>query len=300
MSTVLNKPVPVPGAPSTSKAPTLPRRRRREGPPLSVIFSVAWLGILVAAIVLFPLLQLPDPTRSDYGAIAAGPFTEGHILGTDEIGRDILSRLVVGARVSLTAGIGAVLVATLIGSTLGICAGFFGGIANRVISAALDIMLAFPAIVALIGLGVFLGPGLGTIIIGIGIVASPAVARVARSATLLYVNRDFVVAARSMGAGSWRILFREILPNVVVPVIAYSTVLIAVAIVAEASLSFLGLGVPPPASSWGSMMGTGRAELQHHPHIVLVPAATMFLTLLALNFLAEFLSKRFDIKEAAL
>jgi peptide/nickel transport system permease protein len=300
MSTVLNKPVPVPGAPSTSKAPTLPRRRRRDGAPLSVILSISWLGLLAAAIVLFPLLQLPDPTRSDYGAISAAPFTEGHLLGTDEIGRDILSRLIVGAKVSLTAGIGAVLVATLIGSTLGICAGFFGGIANRVISAALDIMLAFPAIVALIGLGVFLGPGLGTIIIGIGIVASPAVARVARSATLLYVNRDFVVAARGMGAGSWRILFREILPNVVVPVIAYSTVLIAVAIVAEASLSFLGLGVPPPSSSWGSMMGTGRAELQHHPHIVLVPAAAMFLTLLALNFLAEFLSKRFDIKEAAL
>ncbi|WP_431710512.1 ABC transporter permease [Glutamicibacter uratoxydans] len=276
------------------------RKRKAKRRPLALTLSVAWLVILFGSIILFPLLPLPDPARSDYAAIGALPFSPGHILGTDEIGRDMLSRLIVGAQVSLTAGIGAILVAVIIGSTLGICAGFFGGWVNRVISGALDIMLAFPSIVALIALSVFMGPGLWTIIIGIGIVASPALARVARSATLTFVNRDFVVAARSMGASSLRILFREILPNVIVPIIAYATVMIAVAIVAEASLSFLGLGVPPPAASWGSMMGTGRAELSTLPHIVLLPAATMFITLLALNFLAEFFSKRFDIKEAAL
>ncbi|MER2135012.1 MAG: ABC transporter permease [Arthrobacter sp.] len=300
MSNVLNTAGVVETKPSLSRARRTEHSGKRKKLPLPVTLSIGWLALLGLAIAFFPVLPLPDPTRSDYSAIAAPMFSSGHIFGTDEIGRDILSRLIVGAQVSLTAGIGSILVAVLIGSTLGIAAGFFGGITNRIISGVLDIMLAFPAIVALIALSVFLGTGLWTIVIGIGIVASPAVARVARSSTLLFVNRDFVVAARSMGAGSLRILVREILPNVVVPIVAYATVLIAVAIVAEASLSFLGLGVPPPTSSWGSMMGTGRAELASHPHIVLIPAATMFVTLLALNFLAEYLGKRFDIKEAAL
>ena len=117
---------------------------------------------------------------------------------------------------------------------------------------------------------------------------------------MAFTNREFVTAARGMGAGSWRILRREILPNVVVPILAYATVLVAVAIVAEGSLSFLGLGVPPPESSWGSMMGTGRSELATDPHIVLLPAGAMFLTLLALNFLAEHFGKRFDIRESVL
>lgn len=293
--------VPAGAFPPVQKvAPTKPRAASRKKLPVPVALSIGWLVLLALAIAFFPILPLPDPSRSDYAAISAPLFSPGHILGTDEIGRDMLSRLIVGAQVSLTAGIGSIVVAVAIGSILGIAAGFFGGITNRIISGALDIMLAFPAIVALIALSVFLGTGLWTIVIGIGIVASPAVARVARSSTLLYVNRDFVVAARSMGAGNFRILIREILPNVVVPILAYATVLIAVAIVAEASLSFLGLGVPPPTSSWGSMMGTGRAELASHPHIVLVPAATMFITLLALNFMAEYFAKRFDIKEAAL
>ncbi|MGK5113221.1 MULTISPECIES: ABC transporter permease [unclassified Geodermatophilus] len=293
-TTAVVAPVPPPEA-------TGARRRRRRPRRLVVSLSLGWLVLLLAAIVLQPLLPLPDPTRSDYGAIAEPPGTSGaHLLGTDEIGRDILARLITGARVSLTVGIGSIAVAVLIGAALGICAGFFGGRVNRVVSGVVDVMLAFPALVALIALGVFLGPGLDTIIIGIGIVASPAVARVTRSATMAFTNREFVTAARGMGAGSWRILRREILPNVVVPVLAYATVLVAVAIVAEGSLSFLGLGVPPPESSWGSMMGTGRSELATDPHIVLLPAFAMFITLLALNFLAEHLGKRFDIRESVL
>lgn len=293
-----------PGLQAAAKATatvSVSTRKKRRPRKITVMLSMAWMALLVAAIILRPLLSLPDPTRSDYAAIAVPPGTSpDHLLGTDEIGRDILARLITGAQVSLTVGIGSITAAVLLGSALGICAGFFGARTNRVISGVIDIMLAFPALVALIALTVFLGPGLGTIIMGIGIVASPAVARVARSSTLIFANREFVTAARGMGAGSWRILRREILPNVVVPILAYATVLVAVAIVAEGSLSFLGLGVPPPASSWGSMMGSGRSELATHPHIVLLPAAIMFVTLLALNFLAEHLSKRFDIRESVL
>jgi peptide/nickel transport system permease protein len=297
MTTTVEPPA-VESAPTPRKARPAKAGRARG---ILVTLSCVWLVLLVAAFTLQPWLPLPDPARSDYGAIAVPPgASPDHLLGTDEIGRDILARLITGARVSLTVGIGSVAVAVVIGSLLGVCAGFFGGRTNRVISGVIDVMLAFPALVALIALTVFMGPGMLTIIVGIGIVASPAVARVARSATLTFANREFVTAARSMGAGSLRILRREILPNVVVPILAYGTVLVAVAVVAEGSLSFLGLGVPPPQSSWGTMMGTGRSELATHPHIVLLPAGAMFVTLLALNFLAEHVGKRFDIRESVL
>ena len=212
----------------------------------------------------------------------------------------MLSRLIVGARVSLTVGIGGVALAVALGSVLGLIAGFYGGIVSRVINALMDILLAFPSLVALIALSVFLGTGLWMIILGIGFIAAPQVARVTRAATLGFTQREFVTAARGMGAGSIRIMRREIVPNVAGPVIAFATVLVAVAIVAEGSLSFLGLGVPPPASSWGTMMGDGRSAFADQPHIALLPAAAMFITLLALYFLAEALNRRFDVKEAAL
>lgn len=285
--------------------PMLPFRgalgRARKGlPPWAVVVSLGWLVLLLAGAFLLPVLPLPDPTRSDYGAIMAPIFSPGHLLGTDEVGRDILARLLSGARVSLFVGVASIALAVVLGAPLGIIAGYFGGWANRAIVAGLDIILSFPNLVALIALSLFLGPGMWTIVVGIGIIASAPVARVARSATLTYVNRDFVTAARGMGFGHLRIIVREILPNVVVPVLAYAMVVIAVAIVAEASLSFLGLGIQPPDASWGSMMGTGRAKLTQAPHIVLLPAFTMAISLLAINFLAEHFAKRFDIKESAL
>ncbi len=285
---------------TTNVPPTFQLRVKRPR-NLAVILSLAWIALLVVLTLARPLLPLPDPDVSDFEFIAAPPgVTWSHLLGTDEIGRDILARLIVGARVSLVVGLGAVAVATVLGSIIGICAGFYGGLVDRIGSAAADIMLAFPALVALVALGVFLGSGMGTVIIGIGIVSTPAVIRVARATTRQFVDREFVTAARGMGASNLRILVREILPNVVVPILAYSTVLIAVAIVAEGSLSFLGLGVPAPQSSWGGMMGSGREQVTTNPHIVLLPAAAMFITLLALNFVAEHFGKRFDVKESAL
>jgi peptide/nickel transport system permease protein len=290
-----------PPASEPGAAPTARRIRMllRSRPMVSL--SLSWVLFLVILIVVRPLLPLPDPARSDYQNVAVPPgYSGAHLLGTDEIGRDILARLITGAQVSLLVGVGAVAIAVLVGAPLGILAGYFRGWSAPVIGAVIDIQLAFPALVALIALVVFLGPGLVTIIVGIGIVSAPAVARVSRAATRTYAEREFVVAARGMGAGNWRIIRREVLPNVVVPVLAYSMVLLAVAIVAEGSLSFLGLGVPPPSSSWGSMMGSGRSELDSNPHIVLLPALAMMLTLLALNFLAEQFGRRFDIRESAL
>lgn len=278
------------------------RKQRREKRSSAVLWlSAGWMLLVVTLVMLQGVLPLPDPNRSDYAAMQALPFvTPGHLLGTDEVGRDILARVIAGAQVSLIAGIGSVLVGVIIGLPLGVAAGYFGRTTNVVISGALDVMLAFPGLIALIALTVFVGPSLWTVVIGMGVVFSPAVARVARSSTLLVAGREYVVAARGTGAGTMRVLIREVLPNVVVPVLAYAMVLVAQAIVIESSLSFLGLGVPPPQASWGGMMGTGRAEMAEHPHIIIVPAVAMFLSLLALNFLAEAFGRRFDVKEAAL
>jgi len=292
-----------PVSPSTSPittVPTVSRRMRKRSMKTITAISAVWVLALVLAAVLFPVLGLPDPTRSDYAAVGVPPGSPGHLLGTDTIGRDMLSRLVIGGRVSLIVGLGGIALAVAIGSILGLLAGFYGGLLSRTINAAMDILLAFPSLIALIALSVFIGTGLKMVIIGIGLIAAPQVARVTRAATLSFTEREFVTAARAMGAGGTRILIRDIVPNVVGPVLAYATVLVAVAIVAEGSLSFLGLGVPPPSSSWGSMMADGRTEFADAPHIALLPAAAMFVTLLALYFLAEALNRRFDIKEAAL
>jgi peptide/nickel transport system permease protein len=279
---------------------TRPEAGRRRSPVVAVL-SAGWLGLVVAAVVARPLLGLPDPTSIDYANIAVEPFSTGsHLLGTDLLGRDILARLITGARVSLSVGIGSVAVSIVLGGALGIVAGFFGGWVDRAIGALTDVLLAFPPLVATIALTVFLGASLQTLVLAIGIVFTPQLARVARSAALTYAKRDFVVAARGTGATSLRVLVREVLPNTVGPILAYGAVMVAVGIVAEAGISFLGLGVPPPQSSWGSMMGEDRSALTYSPHIILVPAFVMALTLLSVNFLSEYVGRRFEIRGAVL
>lgn len=278
----------------------MPPRLWRVKGRVALVLSVVWLAILVLFTVTYQWWGLPDATESDYAAVGVGPFSPGHVLGTDPIGRDMLARLVIGARVSLLVGLCGAAVASVLGAGLGLVAGFYGGVISRVVNALTDVLLAFPGIVALIALSVFIGPGLTLLILGFGLIAAPQVARVARSLTLAFSNRDFVMAARSMGSTDTRVLRREILPNVLGPVIAYGTVLIAVAIVAEGSLSFLGLGVPAPTSSWGSMIAEGRNAFQTSPHMALLPAGFMFLTLVSIYFLAEELNRKFDIKESSL
>lgn len=286
--------------PVAGKIPLGPGPSKRKKLPLTATLSAGWLGLLAVLIVVRPVLGLPDPNISDYAAVGADPFTAGHILGTDLVGRDILARLIAGAKVSLSVGVGAVIVGTLVGAPLGIVAGYFGGWPDRVVGGLVDVLLAFPPLIATIALTVFLGASLPTLILAIGIVFTPQLARVARAATLTFAKRDFVAAAKGTGAGNVRILIREIIPNTVAPILAYATVMVAIGITAEAGISFLGLGVPPPQSSWGTMMGEDRSALSTNPHIVLIPAITMALTLLALSFLSEHLGRRFDIKEAVL
>jgi len=271
------------------------RGRRRRRLPAIVVVSMVWLGLLVALVALAPVLPLPDPATSDYSAVRLAPFVSiDHILGTDNLGRDILSRLISGAAVSLAVGVGSVAIAVVLGTAMGAVAGYFGGIADRVMSWATDILLAFPSLIALIAITSFLGPSMWTLIIGLGVVSIPMVARVARSATMSFAQRDFVSAAKAIGTPEGRILRREILPNIAPTVISFAVTLIAIAIVAEGAMSFLGLGVPAPQASWGGMMNEGRGDLRTAPFIVMAPAIAMCVTLLAINFVADWISRRFD------
>jgi peptide/nickel transport system permease protein len=289
----------VPDQPVATEVPGAKAARR-----LGVGFwaPVAWIGLVVFAAVFAGVLPLKSPYQSDFSNIAVGPGTGGHLLGTDEIGRDILARLAYGARVSLTVGLVAVAAGLLIGGAIGLVAGYHRGKAETVLMGVVDVMLAFPALVLVIAVTAFLGQSLRNVTLAVAIVAIPAFARVTRGATMSCAHRDYVTAARGMGATTWRVLRREVVPNAVLPVLAFALVVVGVAIIAEGGLAFLGLSVPPPHPSWGSMIYGGKNKLADGtaPFISLIPAAVMFLTVLSFNLVGDRLRSRFDTREAAL
>lgn len=273
----------------------------RAGKRLGWVFWLASgvFGLVVALALLAPILPLDDPTKS-----VARPRlspSPAHWFGTDTLGRDILSRVIWGARVSLVVGIASILMGLLIGGTVGIVAGYFRGRWETWLMGAMDVLLSFPALLLALAIITFAdNRSLTTIVLAIGIVAIAPVARLVRANTLVYSQREFVTAARSLGASNWRILVREVLPNVILPVISFAIILMAVAIVAEGGLAFLGLSVEPPTPTWGAMINDGRAVLADYPFISLIPCAVMFVTVLALNLAGDRLREYFDIKEGAL
>ncbi|MER7006000.1 ABC transporter permease [Dactylosporangium sp. NPDC000555] len=274
----------------------VPGFARRHG--FVYAFALAWLVIVVAAAALADLLPLPDPTAQDYAYVRSGP-SGAHWLGTDSLGRDILSRIVHGARVSLIVAALALLLGLTIGLVLGLIAGYFRGFVETAIVTLADSMLAFPALVFLMVLTGVAGQSLTNVVVGLGVIYVPTFVRLARANTLVFAQREFVLAARAGGARSGRIIRRDILPNVAVPVFSYSFVIVAHLIVAEGTLSFLGLGIPPPRPSWGAMIAEGRQDMADYPHVVLLPAAVLFLTVLCMNIVGDRFRERLDIRESA-
>ena len=281
--------------------------------------AVAWLGFLTTLAVLAPWLPfIEDPNEIDALALRQPPaWQEGgswngslsntfHLLGADDLGRDLLARVVWGARVSLFIGVAAVVLGFLIGGTIGLTAGYFRGRFEKVFMSAMDIMLAFPALILALAIVTFLSePGsqdasLGTITLTLTILAIPALARITRASTLTFAQREFVQAARTLGAKNGRIIIREILPNVIPPMVSFSLIAVAIVIVAEGGLSFLGLSVSAPTATWGNMINEGRTALEIAPWIAFVPCLVMFFTLLALNYAGDQLRRRFDVKEVRL
>lgn len=256
----------------------------RLGPLFFV--SAGWLVLIAGAAVLAPLLHLADPTYqelSNQGALPSGD----HLLGTDSLGRDMVSRLVHGAQISLTVGVLSTAVAMAIGGFLGLMAGYFRGPVEGLIGIGVDALLAFPALVLALAVVTYWGHDIKNLVLVIGGLTIPAFARVSRASTLAFSQREFVLAARAMGAGHFRILRVDILPNVIGPMLAFALLAVAVAMIAEGTLAFLGLSVPPPAASWGAMIAEGRANLDTTPWVTLIPAGVFFATIFALNTVAD-------------
>lgn len=255
--------------------------------------AVVWIVAVVGAALLAPWLGLPSPTDMDMLATRAGPSAR-HWLGTDGFGRDVASRLVFGARTSLTVGLIAPLIGLVIGGAAGMLAGYFRGRFDTCVVGGVDVLLAFPPLVLALAVTAYLGQSLINMTLILGILGIPAFTRVARATTLVFAQREFVTAARALGATHARILLHELLPNVMLPLAAFLLVAIAVTIVVEGSLSFLGLGVPPPSPSWGSMIGEGRESLETAAWLAFTPAAVMFATVLAFNLVGDILRAMTD------
>ena len=271
--------------------------KKRFGPLFWI--CVGWVvGIIVLAIVA-SWIHLPDPKATGVAKPRLG-FTLHHLLGTDELGRDQLSRVIYGGRVSMTVGFASIFFGTLIGGTLGVIAGFYRGRLETLIMGVMDVLLAFPALVLALAIITFLGQNLRNVVLAISVLAIAPIARLIRSATLAVAQREFVLAARTLGAKNFRIITREILPVVILPVMSFALIGVAVAIVAEGALAFLGLSVPAPTPTWGGMITDGRVYLQQDPWIAFIPSIVLFLTVLALNFAGDTIRSRFDIREGGL
>jgi peptide/nickel transport system permease protein len=264
------------------------------------IFAVAWIVLIALAAIFANWLPIQSPTDMDLLAKRAPPFSEGHLLGTDHLGRDELSRLIHGGRVSLTVGLLAPVIGVAIGGCLGMLAGYFRGRLETFAVGGVDVLLAFPPLVFVLAVTAFMGQSVANITLVIGVLGIPAFTRVARAVTLPLREREFVTAARALGATDLRILIRELLPNVALPLLAFFLLAVAVTIVVEGSLSFLGLGVPPPTASWGSMIGEGRENLDIAPWLAFLPAGFMFLTVLSFNIVGDTLRALTDPRPGAL
>jgi peptide/nickel transport system permease protein len=280
---------------------------------LSFWLPLSWILFVFLTAACADLFQLPHYGHIDWQLPAAPPGSVGKVvqidqngisrsvtytywLGTDTLGRDILTRLIYGARVSLLVGLTAPLFALAAGGMLGLLAGFYRGRFETILVAGMDIILAFPGLVLLLAMALYFGPGLDKLILALAILILPAFCRVARAHTLSLADREFVMAARAVGATDRRIIFSHLLPNVIIPLSAYGLLIVAVMIIAEGAMSFLGLGVPAPIPSWGGMIAAGKEVLDEAPHVSLIPALVMFLTVLSFNLLGDRIRELTDVK----
>lgn len=272
-------------AAGSERTRSTPRRKRRFW-PLSEALAALWLGGLVVAMIVLPSLLALDPLELDSTSRFAMPGP-GHLLGTDNLGRDLLARCLDGARISLLIGIGSTLIAALIGIPLGMIAAWSRGWVDAVISFVLDVILAFPGLVLALGLAAFLGPSVTNIMIAITVPMMPVFARLSRAQTLRVLSYDYVEASHMIGTPARSIMRRDVLPNISEALLAVGFVSVGTAILIEGGLSFLGIGVPMPQPTWGSMIDESRTYLATDPWLATVPALFLMFTILSLNLIAD-------------
>ncbi len=261
-------------------------RERRLRPGARTVIGIALLALLLLGAVFAPILASHPPDRL-FDAVMAAPGTDGHVLGTDSVGRDVTARLLHGARVSLSVGVGATAIAAVVGFVVGGVAGYAGGAVDRLLMVVVEVFLSFPAVLLAIALVAFMGPGLRSVIIALAAVGWTDFARLVRGDLLVLREREFVASARAAGAGRVRIILRHLLPHLAGPIIVLSSFGLASAILSEAALSFLGLGVSPPTSSWGSMLADGRTFMRVAPHLTWIPGLAITLAVLGFHLVGD-------------
>ncbi|MFL9964892.1 ABC transporter permease [Paraburkholderia sediminicola] len=292
---------PVHASAAASQTTVLPRRKRRGVVKFmrnrAAVFGAALVLLIVFMAVFAPWLSHYDPVQASFMTVRQAP-SAAHWFGTDELGRDVLSRLLWGARASLLAGVVSVCIAVVIGVPLGLLAGYFGKLVDGVISRIADALLSIPFLILAIALAAFLGPSLTNAMAAIGISAMPRFVRLTRGQAITVKAEEYVEGARAIGLGNARIIVRYILPNVLPPIIVQASLTIATAIIAEASLSFLGLGQLPPSPSWGSMLNTAKDFVSQAPWMSIFPGIAIFLAVLGFNLLGDGLRDALDPRES--
>jgi peptide/nickel transport system permease protein len=258
------------------------------------VLGIIILLLLILTAVFAPLIAPFDPYEMNLGGNLKPPGVDGHLLGTDELGRDILSRLIYGSRISLTVGLIVVGIAGTIGVTLGAISGYYGGVVDNVIMRVVDIVLAFPFLVLAIAVVSIVGANLTNMMIVLGCVSWIGYTRLVRGQVLALREQQFVTAARAIGAGDLDIIFNHILPNTLGVIIVQATFGVAVAILAASGLSFLGMGAQPPTAEWGAMLSDAKKYMRHHPTMAIAPGMAIMITVLAINFVGDALRDALD------
>jgi peptide/nickel transport system permease protein len=272
------------------------RRQRRKGKGVLFWMAFGWIALVAFCAIFADYLPFVRSYSKIYPKFKDPPSTE-FWFGTDKIGHDIFARTVYGARLSLAIAGASIVIGLFFGGLLGLMAGYYRRRVDSVISTGVDVMLAFPALILLLAITAFLTPSARTVILALAILSIAPLTRIVRANTLVYSQREFVLAAKSVGARDRRILFREVLPNIVPAMLAFALTGLAVLIVAEGALAFLGQSVPPPIPTWGKLIDDGRQDLDTAWWISLMPAAVMFLTILSFNVMGDVLARRFDVRE---
>ena len=275
--------------PETPAARAIRRFKRRKG----ALFALFVIAIFVAAAVLAPLISRYDPELQTWSAVRQAPSAV-HWFGTDDVGRDELARVIYGARASLLAGVISVAIALAVGVPIGLIAGYLGGFIDALFGRITDALLACPFLILAIALAAFLGPSLGNAMIAIGVTTTPIFIRLTRGQVMVVKVEDYIEAARAVGNPHWRIALVHILPNILPALLVQATLSIAAAIIAEAALSFLGLGQQPPAPSWGSMLNAAQRFLVNAPWMAIWPGLAIFLTVLSFNLVGDGLRDALD------
>jgi peptide/nickel transport system permease protein len=260
----------------------------------SVLIGALIVSVIVAAALLAPVLPLADPNRTQPGRRLAAPLSAGLLLGSDHLGRDLLSRIVWGSRISLTVGVLATGLAMIAGTTVGFVAGYFGGLVDQVVMRAIDLVMAFPYILLAIALVAALGPSLFNAMLAVAVVNVSFYARGIRGAVLTLRGQEFVEAARAAGATDGRIMRQHVLPGIVAPLMIFASMNVGMMIVETAGLSFIGLGAQPPTADWGTMLADGRQFITVTAHVAAVPGLAIFLLVLGLNLVGDGLRDALD------